>query len=169
MVDNNIKKADYDFFIKDLNNKKKIEKSNENTLNSIGDNIKYINDALDLSNDKIPIKIEKIKDNLYSFKREIPQKIKFSNIDDLMLFISNYKSIDLKAFGIENAKITNISINIIDDIDSINYDLNIIDDIIYIITIFGIPFFINNLYNRYKINQFIKTGLSISISGYISY
>ena len=50
MVDNIIKKADLDYFVKDLSVKKNIENKKNIILKILGDNIQDINNALDLSN-----------------------------------------------------------------------------------------------------------------------
>jgi hypothetical protein len=170
MVDNIIKKADLDYFVKDLSVKKNIENKKNIILKILGDNIQDINNALDLSNDKLPLDIEKKQTNLYYYKREIP--IKFNNVRDLILFVQNnqFATLDLKAFGLENTIIKNTSIDIKEDIFlAYNYDIDPFFAIACIISVFGLPILICSIYDQNKIKKYVKNGLTITISGYFMY
>jgi len=154
MVDNIIKKADLDYFVKDLSVKKNIENKKNIILKILGDNIQDINNALDLSNDKIPLGIEKKQTNLYYYKREIP--IKFNNVRDLILFVQNngFASLDLKAFGLDNTIIKNTSIDIKESLyAAYNYDIDPFLAIICVLSIFGLGVFPCILHDRYKIKN----------------
>lgn len=168
MVDNIIKKADLDYFVKDLSVKKNIENKKNIILKILGDNIQDINNALDLSNDKLPLDIEKKQTNLYYYKREIP--IKFNNLSDLILFVENgqFASLGLKAFGLDNTIIKSTIVEIKENINSVD-NIDLFFAISCIISVFGLPILICCICDQYKYKKYVKNGLTVTISGYFMY
>ena len=169
-----IKKANAEHFEKMLLNKRKIEIKVNETKHMVQHFLPHLIAAKDLTNENIPLSVEKVGDNLYEFSREIPEKLVFKTYEDALAFIDcwKYYSSELYYFvdnlftPLPDTEIVSFSI----DIESLTYDVQYImphsQRCLLSLTCIGIPFAIYEYMNELKLkNIVLNKGLAVTIKG----
>jgi hypothetical protein len=164
-----IKQADLDFFQEQLLRKNILQLRIQNTLPIVRPYLQYVAAALDLTNEDIPLKIEKIGDNRYSFKREIPQKIMFQSSEDAYNFYISRTSLSCYVGAPIPLTGTNITCYNI-DIEPMYgvYDAigpNVLETVGMVMTGFGIGVLLAILYSRHQFQKKVKQGFTVTITG----
>ena len=110
-----IKTADFDYFTEQIKIKQYTEDIVTIKKAIIGSYINDIQDAIDLTNESIPLNITKITQDKYSFTRVIPNTLKFQNLEELHNFAnlpgSLLHCVD-DPVALPGTKLTHIFINI---------------------------------------------------------
>ena len=81
-----IKKAEFEHFQKQQRDKQYISQRVQGTKHIIQHFLPHLNAAKDLTNQNIPLDVQKIGDNLYKFTRKVPQKLAFKTYEGKTLF-----------------------------------------------------------------------------------
>ena len=173
-----IKKAEFEHFQKQQRDKQYISQRVQDTKHIIQHFLPHLNAAKDLTNENIPLDVEKIGDNLYKFTRKVPQKLAFKTYEDAKHFfeVLNSSSIDytqvIDAYTnapftpLHDTKLMSTSVTAESDLYLINSFFHPFFGCILALTIIAIPIAIPMFFeeNKFK-KKVVNTGLTVTIRG----
>lgn len=166
-----IKQADIDFFKKKLIEKEArqriLDEDCKKMKRIIGDYTETIAQALDLTDESIPITITKRNDTEYEFRRVLPRKLKFKSINDINDFvkITNHTTVlrvcsDGPSVALPGTKITYVTLK--HDIDEVCSYMTIS---LLALSVFGIACAIFCLYDRFSKSAKLREGFEVVLYG----
>ena len=148
-----IKKADMDYFQRNMYNAGILQKNADVVRNILGSFVNDISSAIDLTNDCEPLVIVKRNIDEYSFTRVLQRKLVFDTVENVVEFLDHrciilHKDIVGSPVELPGTKITYITFDLEDDIRDARLVFSVKELALCAISIVGAPVFLCMLFAR---------------------